>query len=140
MLITSLLHISPEERNGQCCHVASRPPGHTEGGGEKGGEGSALGINMVVHRVSKIFLSPWLVWLSGLSACLRTKGSLVRFPVRAHAWVAGQIPSGGHVRGNHWCFSPSLSPSLSHSLKINKNKIFLKKIYFYLFTSVIQLL
>ena len=32
---------------------------------------------------------------------LQTKGSLVRFPVRAHAWVAGQVPSGGHVRGNH---------------------------------------
>ena len=34
-------------------------------------------------------VQPWLVWLSGLSARLRTKGSLVRFPVRAHAWVAG---------------------------------------------------
>ena len=28
---------------------------------------------------------PCLVCLSGLSASLRTKGSLVRFPVRAHA-------------------------------------------------------
>ena len=36
---------------------------------------------------------PWLVWLGGLSAGLRTKRSLVRFPVRAHAWVAGQVPS-----------------------------------------------
>ena len=35
------------------------------------------------------------VWLSGLSACLRTKGSPVQFPDRAHAWVAGQVPSGG---------------------------------------------
>ena len=35
---------------------------------------------------------PWLVWLSGLSAGLRTKGLLVQFPVRAHAWVAGQVP------------------------------------------------
>ena len=26
---------------------------------------------------------------------LRTKGSQVQFPVRAHAWIAGQIPSGG---------------------------------------------
>ena len=40
-------------------------------------------------------IQPWLVWLSGLSAGLWTKGSLVRFPVRAHAWVAGQIPSWG---------------------------------------------
>ena len=32
---------------------------------------------------------------------LWTKGSLVRFPVRAHAWVAGQVLGWGHVRGNH---------------------------------------
>ena len=37
---------------------------------------------------------PWLVWLSGLSAGLRTKGSLVLFPVRTHAWVMGQVPGG----------------------------------------------
>ena len=43
---------------------------------------------------------PWLVWLSGPHAGLRTKGSLVQFPVRAHAWVAGQVPSWGCVRGN----------------------------------------
>ena len=41
---------------------------------------------------------PWLVWLSGLSKCLRAKGSLVRFPGRACAWVAGQVPSRGRVR------------------------------------------
>ena len=44
---------------------------------------------------------PWLVWLSGLSVGLRTIGSLVQFPVRAHAWVVGHVPSGGHTRGNH---------------------------------------
>ena len=38
---------------------------------------------------------PWQVWLSGLSACLQTTGSVVEFPVRVHAWVAGQDP----VRG-----------------------------------------
>ena len=37
----------------------------------------------------------WLVWLSGLNASLRTKGSPVRFPVRAHAGVVGQVPSRG---------------------------------------------
>ena len=41
----------------------------------------------------KVFNKPWLVWLSGLSTCLWTKGSPVRFPVRAHAWVVGQVPS-----------------------------------------------
>ena len=40
---------------------------------------------------------PWLVWLSGLSASLQTTRSPVRFPVRAHAWVAGQVPSWGHA-------------------------------------------
>ena len=55
---------------------------------------------------------PWLVWLSGLSTGLRTKGSLVGFPVRAHAWVVGQVPSRGCTRGNHTrMFSPYLSPS-----------------------------
>ena len=38
---------------------------------------------------------PWLVWLSGLSASLQTKGSLVRFPVRAHAWLQAMSPVGG---------------------------------------------
>ena len=40
----------------------------------------------------------WLVWLSGLSANLRTKGLPVRFTVRAHAWDSGQVPGGGGVR------------------------------------------
>ena len=38
--------------------------------------------------IKKLLFVLWLVWLSGLSASLRTKGSLVQFPVRAHAWVA----------------------------------------------------
>ena len=59
---------------------------------------------------------PWLVWLNGLSTSLLTTGSLVWFPVRVPAWVAGQIPSWGCARGNqsmylaYRCFSPSLSP------------------------------
>ena len=40
-----------------------------------------------------MIVEPWLVWLSGLNTGLQTKGSLVWFPVRAHAWVAGQVPS-----------------------------------------------
>ena len=51
---------------------------------------------------------------------------LVPFPVRAHAWVTGQIPSRGCAGGNHTLmfFSLSLSPPFP-SLKINK---ILKKI------------
>ena len=65
---------------------------------------------------------PWLVWLSGLSAGLQTKGSWVQFPVRAHAWVVGQVPSRGHMRDNHTLMflSPSLSPSLPLYLKISR--------------------
>ena len=48
----------------------------------------------------KIHVEPWLVWLSALNIGLQTERSLVRFPVRAHAWVAGQAPTWGHVRGN----------------------------------------
>ena len=46
------------------------------------------------------YFLPGLVWLSGLSASLQTKGSPVQFLVRAHAWLGGQGPSWGHVSGN----------------------------------------
>ena len=62
---------------------------------------------------------PRLVWLNGLSADLGTKGSVVRLSVRAHAWVAGQVPSRGHLRGNHTLMFLSLSFLLPFpSLKI----------------------
>ena len=48
-----------------------------------------------VSSTVKIDIRPWLVWLSGLSAGLWTKGLPVQFPVRAHAWVVGQVPSRG---------------------------------------------
>ena len=35
------------------------------------------------------------MWLSGLSTSLQTKGSPVQFPVKAHAWVADEVPSRG---------------------------------------------
>ena len=70
---------------------------------------------------------PWLVWLSRLSASLRTKGLQVRFPVRSHAWVVGQVPSWGCMRVNRLMYLShidvsllSLSPSPPLSLKINK--------------------
>ena len=55
----------------------------------------------------------WLVWLSVLSACLWTKGSPVQFPVKAHAWIAGQVPlCGMHERQPHTLMILSLSFSL----------------------------
>ena len=73
-----------------------------------------------------------MVWLSGLSTILWTKRSLVRFPVRAHACVAGQVPSGGRARGNHTLMFLSLSLSFSSPLKINK--IFTIYIHIYIHT------
>ena len=40
----------------------------------------------------------------------------------AHAWVVGQVPSGGCTRDNHTLVFLSLSSSLPLSLKINKLK------------------
>ena len=64
----------------------------------------------------------WLVWLSGLSAGLQTKGSPVQFPVRAHAWVVGQVPSRDCVRGNQTLMFFSLSFSLPSPLSVKKKK------------------
>ena len=60
-----------------------------------------------------------------MSASLRSKGSQIRFPVRAHVWVAGQVPGRGYVRGNHTLMLLSVSLFLPLCLKINK--IFFKK-------------
>ena len=68
-------------------------------------------------------MKPWLVWLSGLSVSLWTRGSPVQFPVGAHAWVLGQVPRRGCMRGNHTLmFLSFLSPVPSR--KINKWNIF----------------
>ena len=47
----------------------------------------------------KIEKQPWFVCLSRLSAGLSTERSPVRFPVRVHAWVAGQVPCCVFERG-----------------------------------------
>ena len=65
-------------------------------------------------------VKPWLVWHSGLRAGLRTNGSLVQFPVRAHVWVVGQVSSMGRSRGNHTLIILSLSFSLPSPLSKNK--------------------
>ena len=67
------------------------------------------------------------MWLSGLSADLRTKGLRVQFPIWAHAWVVGQVPSRGCARGNHTLMFLSLSPSLPLSLKNQSINQSLKK-------------
>ena len=46
--------------------------------------------------------------------------SMAEFPVREHAWVAGQVPSLGWTRGNHTMMFLSLSSSLPSLLSKNK--------------------
>ena len=65
-----------------------------------------------------MFLEPKNLWsaLAGvaqlISADLPTKGPQVPFPVRAHAWVAGQVPTEGHMRYHHTLmFLPFSFPS-----------------------------
>ena len=58
-------------------------------------------------------VEPWLVWLSGFGLVLQTERSLVWFPVRAHAWIVGQITVGDVWEATKWCFSPSLPPFYS---------------------------
>ena len=71
------------------------------------------------QHLETIGATPWLVWLSGLSTCLQTKSSQVHFPVRAHAWVAGHVPSRGVQEATTLMFL-SLSSSFPLSLKRNK--------------------
>ena len=73
-----------------------------------------------VKKTEKKKCLPWMVWFSGLSAGLQTKGSQVRLPVWAHAWVSGQVPSRGHVRDNCTLMFLSLSFSLPSPLSTNK--------------------
>ena len=92
------------------------------------------------HHINIYKALSWLVWLSGLSAGLRTKESPVWFPVRAHAWVAGQVPSRGCVRGNHTLMFLTFSFFLLPSLKINKilEKWLKWKILYYIYFTTIK--
>ena len=51
---------------------------------------------------------------------LQTEGSPVWFPVRAHAWAVGHIPSTGSTRGNHTSMFLSLSFSFFSPLSKNE--------------------
>ena len=46
---------------------------------------------------------PCLMWLNWLGGIPQSKRSQVGFPVRAHAWVVGAVPSGREATGQ--CFS-----------------------------------
>ena len=72
----------------------------------------------------KKFVMPWLVRSVGWASSCKHRGSLVQFPVRAHARVAGQAPGRGCARGTQSIFlshiNVFISPSFPLSLKINK--------------------
>ena len=73
------------------------------------------------HWPVEIQCEPWLVQFSGWSTGLETKGSLVPLPVRAHAWVAGQVPRRGCMGDNHTLMFLSLFlPSFPSVYKRNK--------------------
>ena len=50
------------------------------------------------EKVLKLALAGVALWIEHQIVNQR---SPVRFPVRAHAWVAGQVPGRGRVRGNY---------------------------------------
>ena len=70
----------------------------------------------------KLKCEPWLVWLNGLSASLRSKGLLIQFLVREYAWVAGQVPQCKAHKGNHTLMFLSLSFFLPSPLSQSKIK------------------
>ena len=66
---------------------------------------------------------PWLVWTSGLSACLWTERSLVQFPVKEHIWVVGQVSIWGHEGDNPFMHYSHIDVSLPLSkIKCNLKK------------------
>ena len=72
----------------------------------------------------------WLVGLSELSIGMWTKGSLVRFPIRALAWVVDQAPSRARTRDIYTLMFLSLPFPLHSPLSKNKQiKSFFKKSY-----------
>ena len=87
----------------------------------------------VKEKDIKLKITKKLVWWRGgrgglpgvaqwIEHGLQTKGSPVLSPVRAHVWVAGQVPSRGHTRGNHTLMLLSLSFSVLSPLSKNKFK------------------
>ena len=75
---------------------------------------------VVPNNVSKSTHTPG--WCGSVDWVLTCKPEGPRFDsqFRAHAWVAGQVPSRGPMRGNHTLTFLCLSFSLPSFLKVNK--------------------
>ena len=70
-------------------------------------------------RLFNVALASIAQWIESR---LWTKGSLVQFPVRAHAWIVGQVSSGSHMGGNNILMFLS-SFSLPSPLSKNKQNL-----------------
>ena len=103
--------LSSPARGPQCFHFCMSRGSESMGGGFRveGGEEppTCIQLNM---------FAPWLVWISGLSGSLQTKGLPVPFPVKAHDRVVGQVPTRGRSRGYHTLMFLPLPLSLSSFL------------------------
>ena len=95
-------------------------------------------VSLITHFMPKIYCfkrcnnkkepEPWLVQLSGLSAGCEPKGRQFNSQLGPMPGLwAGSPVWGTQEATTHWCFSPSLSPSLPLSLQKWINKIFKKK-------------
>ena len=73
--------------------------------------------NICTFKNNSLSLAGIAQWIQ---SGFQTKGSLVQFPVRAHALVASQVPSGGCVKVNHMLMFFSFSFSLPSPLSKNK--------------------
>ena len=78
---------------------------------------TAMSMCISTHKTS--FCPDWCGSVSWASFP-HIKRSPVQFPVRALAWTAGGVPGWDVREATDSCFSPSLSPFLPLSLKINK--------------------
>ena len=78
----------------------------------------------------KEFDQPWLIWLNGLSAGLRTKALPVQFPVRAHVWVAGHVPSMGYTLMRQPYIDVSLLLSKNKEIKSLKKSLIILSLYY----------
>ena len=74
----------------------------------------------ILTVLTMVGLLPWLVWFSSWVLACKSKGHWFNSQSRAHAWVAGQVPSRGYARGNHTLMFLSLFLPPFPSLKINK--------------------
>ena len=79
----------------------------------------SYGTSTNILHIVNIFLEQILAlagvaqWIEHWPMNQRVSGSI---PSQAHAWVAGQVPSLRHVRGNHTLMSLSLFFSLPSAL------------------------